>query len=137
MLYEVHITHTGSTFIYVLTVESNSKKKKKSYMISLSQNLFSKVMTRTMNFSSLHHSSHQTQYPTASVFSNCFGFFFATLFVLHITEAFSAVSTSSQRAFLTIIHLLKNSEKHYILWKSFVMNNKLIIYSNIFNTSKI
>ena len=33
MLYEVHITHTGSTFIYVLTVESNSKKKKKkSYM---------------------------------------------------------------------------------------------------------
>ena len=41
MLYEVHITHTGSTFIYVLTVESNSKKKKKIlHDISVTESVF-------------------------------------------------------------------------------------------------
>ena len=138
MLYEVHITHTGSTFIYVLTVESNSKKKKKilhehlCHRICFQRYWLGPWISPHCTILAIKHSIQQPQ-SSAIVLV----FFFATLFVLHITEAFSAVSTSSQRAFLTIIHLLKNSEKHYILWKSFVMNNKLIIYSNIFNTAKI
>ena len=139
MIYVIWGTHTGSTFIYVLTVESNSKKKKKKilhehlcYRICFQRYWLGLWISPHCTILAIKHSIQQPQSSAIVLFL----FLFAILFVLHIAEAISAFSTSFQRAFLTIVHLLKNSEKHYIFWKSFVMNNKLIIYLNIFDTAK-